>query len=65
VDSVVVAGRGEFPMTDLPEIGFAGGLGDLEDEDLESLLTALETIEALPVAEPSTVVLGGTGRQGT
>lgn len=49
----------------LPEISFAGGVSDLGDEDLESLLTAIESIEALPVAEPATMVLGVGERQGT
>jgi anti-sigma factor RsiW len=46
-------------------ISFAGGLSDLGDEDVEALLTALESIEALPVAEPSEPPLSGTGRQGS
>jgi hypothetical protein len=46
-------------------ISFAGGLSDLGDEDVEALLTALESIEALPVAEPSEPPLSVTGRQGS
>lgn len=48
-----------------PAISFAGGVSDLGDEDLEALLSALETIEALPVTEPAELPLGGTGRQGS
>lgn len=46
-------------------ISFAGGVSDLGDEDLEALLTALESIEALPVTEPAEPPLSGTGRQGS
>lgn len=49
---------------DTPAISFAGGVSDLADEDLEALLTAVESIEALPVTEPTDVPLSGTGRQG-
>ena len=48
-----------------PAISFAGGVSDLGDEDLEALLTALETIEALPVTETSDPPLAGSGRQGS
>lgn len=48
-----------------PAISFAGGVSDLGDEDLEALLTALETIEALPVTETSDPPLTGAGRQGS
>ena len=48
-----------------PAISFAGGVSDLGDEDLEALLTALETIEALPVTETSDPPLSGSGRQGS
>ena len=48
-----------------PAISFAGGVSDLGDEDLEALLTALETIEALPVTETSDPPLTGSGRQGS
>jgi anti-sigma factor RsiW len=58
VDTVTTA-TGETP------ISFAGGVSDLGDEDLEALLSTLETIEALPVTEPSDPPLGGTGRQGS
>lgn len=43
--------------TDVPVIGFGGGLSDLEEDDLESLLNALESIEALPSADPSAAAL--------
>jgi hypothetical protein len=45
-------------------ISFAGGVGDLGDEDIEALLLALESIEALPVTEPAELPLS-TGRQGS
>jgi anti-sigma factor RsiW len=48
-----------------PAISFAGGVSDLGDEDLEALLTALETIEALPVTETSDPPITGSGRQGS
>jgi anti-sigma factor RsiW len=48
-----------------PAISFAGGLSDLGDEDVEALLSALESIEALPVTETSDPPLSGTGRQGS
>lgn len=51
--------------TDMPAISFAGGVSDLGDDDLEALLSALESIEALPVTEPDEVPLSGTGRQGS
>lgn len=43
--------------SDVPMISFAGGVSDLEEDDLESLLNALESIEALPAAEPSAAAL--------
>ena len=46
-------------------ISFAGGLSDLGDDDVEALISALETIEALPVVEPSDPPVSGTGRQGS
>ena len=49
---------------DGPAISFAGGVSDLEDEDLETLLSALESIEALPVTEPVELPVS-TGRQGS
>lgn len=50
-----------------PAISFAGGVSDLGDEDLEALLSALESIEALPVTETADPPLSGTGagRQGS
>jgi anti-sigma factor RsiW len=48
-------------MTEAPAISFAGGLSDLGDDDVEALLSALETIEALPVTEPADPPLGGSG----
>jgi anti-sigma factor RsiW len=58
MDSVAVS-------AEAPAISFAGGLSDLGDEDVEALLSALETIEALPVTETSDPPLSGTGRQGS
>ena len=46
-------------------ISFAGGLSDLGDDELEALISALESVEALPVEEPSEIPLSGTGRQGS
>lgn len=48
---------------DAPVISFAGGVSDLEDEDIEALLSALESIEALPVTEPAELPISA-GRQG-
>ena len=59
VDTGTVSSIGETP------ISFAGGLSDLGDEDVEALISALESIEALPVVEPSELPLSGTGRQGS
>jgi hypothetical protein len=49
---------------DAPAISFAGGVSDLVDEDLEALLSALESIEALPVTEPVELPISA-GRQGS
>jgi anti-sigma factor RsiW len=64
IDTVIVANSAAV-FGDTPAISFAGGVSDLGDEDLEALLSALETIEALPVTEPAEVPLSGTGRQGS
>jgi anti-sigma factor RsiW len=53
-DSVAVVADAGY---DVPLISFAGGVSDLEEEDLESLLQALESIEALPAAEPAAAAL--------
>ena len=50
---------------DTPAISFAGGVSDLGDDDLEALLSALESIEALPVTETVDPPLSGSGRQGS
>lgn len=50
---------------DTPLISFAGGVQDLGDDDLEALLSALESIEALPVTETSELLFEGVGRQGS
>ena len=60
VDSTIAPNGAETPA-----ISFAGGVSDLGDDDLEALLTALETIEALPVTETSDPPLTGSGRQGS
>jgi anti-sigma factor RsiW len=60
-DSTVVA---VDAVESVPLISFAGGLSDLEDDDLVSLLEAMEFIEALPSAEPSAAALV-MERQGT
>jgi anti-sigma factor RsiW len=60
VDTMVASSGAETPA-----ISFAGGVSDLGDEDLEALLSALETIEALPVTETSDPPLTGAGRQGS
>ena len=58
IDTVAIA-------AEAPAISFAGGLSDLGDEDVEALLSALESIEALPVTETADPPLSGTGRQGS
>lgn len=60
VDTMIASSGAETPA-----ISFAGGVSDLGDEDLEALLTALETIEALPVTETADPPLTGAGRQGS
>lgn len=64
VDTMIAANTTAV-STDMPAISFAGGVSDLGDEDLEALLSALESIEALPVTEPTEVPLSGAGRQGS
>ena len=61
----MIAANTTAVSTDIPAISFAGGVSDLGDEDLEALLSALESIEALPVTEPAEMPLSGTGRQGS
>lgn len=63
--NTVIAANTTAVNGDLPAISFAGGVSDLGDDDLEALLSALESIEALPVTEPAEVPLSGTGRQGS
>lgn len=50
---------------DTPAISFAGGVQDLGDADLEALLSALESMEALPVTETSEPPFEGSGPQGS
>jgi len=64
VDSVVAANTAAT-NGNMPAISFAGGISDLGDEDLEALLSALESIQALPVTETTDPPLDGTGRQGS
>lgn len=47
-----------------PVFSFAGGVGDLAAEDLEALLSAMESMEAVPSEEPDEIPLNGTGRGG-
>jgi hypothetical protein len=56
----MVASSAEMPL-----ISFGGGVQDLGDEDLEALLSALESMEALPVTEAAEPLLDGLGRQGS
>jgi len=65
VDTMIAVSTAAVSGDNTPAISFAGGLSDLGDEDLEALLSALESIEALPVTEPAEVPLSGTGRQGS
>jgi hypothetical protein len=49
-------------------ISFGGGLGDLTDEQLDTLLGEIDALDALPSAEPEThltpIVLPGEGGRG-
>jgi anti-sigma factor RsiW len=50
IDTAIV---GESTAAPSPmELSFAGGVADLADEDLESLLSSLDAIEAVPSSEP-------------
>lgn len=64
-NSTATVGDTVVANAEAPAISFAGGVSDLGDEDLEALLSALESIEALPVTETADPPLGGTGRQGS
>lgn len=66
-DSALVGSGGAGTATDvLPAISFAGGVSDLGDDELETLLNSLDAIEALPVTEPATVIMSAVSeRQGT
>jgi anti-sigma factor RsiW len=46
------------------ELTFAGGVADLADEDLESLLSSLDAIEAVPSSEPDPQAGLGDPRSG-
>jgi anti-sigma factor RsiW len=65
VDTMIAVSTAAVSGDNTPAISFAGGVSDLGDEDLEALLSALESIEALPVTEPAELPLSGTGRQGS
>ena len=45
-----------------PAISFGGGVDDLKTEDLEQLLSGIESLEAAPPVEPEVVLPTGTGR---
>jgi anti-sigma factor RsiW len=64
VDSLVAVTTTAIANESEPAISFAGGVSDLVDEELEALLSALESIEALPVTEPAELPIS-TGRQGS
>jgi anti-sigma factor RsiW len=64
-NGTTTVGQIDTTIVETPAISFAGGVSDLGDDDLEALLTALETIEALPVTETSDPPLTGSGRQGS
>jgi anti-sigma factor RsiW len=48
----------------VPTISFGGSLTDLGDEDLESLLRAVESLEGAPPAEPDNLSLADLQRSG-
>lgn len=51
--------------TTAPVISFAGGVGDLGADDIEALITDIESIEAAPLPEPVDVTQGeGAARSG-
>lgn len=58
-DTIIAMAPGEGPV-----ISFAGGVSDLVDEDLEALLSALESMEAVPVTEPAELPIS-TDRSGS
>lgn len=53
--TMAVFNRSPNTSSDMPApaaIGFAGGVSDLSDRDLQSLLTEMDKLEATPTAEP-------------
>lgn len=48
-----------------PAISFGGGVSDLEAEDLVALLSAVDALEAAPLADPEEYLLSGAGRGGS
>lgn len=64
VDTMVAVTTPSIMNGEVPVMSFAGGVSDLVDEDLEALLSALESMDALPVTEPAELPIT-TGRQGS
>ncbi len=54
----------EWPMG-MPAISFAGGVSDLDDGEIQTLIAAIESMDALPVAEPDAVILSVAEGQGS
>ncbi len=46
--------RAASPGTSAPSISFGGGLGDLTDDQLNTLLGEIDALDALPTVEPET-----------
>jgi anti-sigma factor RsiW len=61
-DSPRVAQAGTTSPALRPAISFGGGVDDLTAEDVESLLGALESLEAAPPVEPEVVPASEAGR---
>ena len=61
-DTPVVAAVSPTGRDATPAISFGGGVSDIATEDLEKLLGALETLEAVPPAEPDGVPQTEKGR---
>jgi hypothetical protein len=51
---VAPATRAASPRAAAPSISFGGGLGDLTDEQLNTLLGEIDALDALPTVEPET-----------
>jgi hypothetical protein len=52
IDTAIVGESTKSARPSPMELSFAGGVADLADEDLESLLSSLDAIEAVPSSEP-------------